>query len=142
MGSVLLTSLVETLALSDRVVETDMMFANMKFSLVFLVSVVVMSSASPLRLRRAPQNDDTSNRLFTGNSAIDAGAAGAALGAAAQFFGNQIFNPCQGRTRRGDDNTNTRFLGGQTLQNAGLGFLAGFAGSSLINNALGNPCGK
>merc|ERR1712106_380338 len=105
---------------------------------------VVMSSASPspLRLRRAPQNDDTSNRLFTGNSAIDAGAAGAALGAAAQFFGNQIFNPCQGRTRGGNDNTNTRFLGGQTLQNAGLGFLAGFAGSSLINNALGNPCGK
>merc|ERR1711892_467386 len=127
MGSVLLTSLVETLALSDRVVETDIMSANMKFSLIFLVSAVVISSASPspLRFRRASQNDDTSNRLFTGNSAIDAGAAGAALGAAAQFFGNQIFNPCQGRTRGGNDNTNTRFLGGQTLQNAGLGFLLG-----------------
>merc|ERR1711892_652769 len=117
MGSVLLTSLVETLALSDRVVETDMMFANMKFSIVFLVSVVVMSSASPspLRLRRAPQNDDTSNRLFSGNSAIDAGAAGAALVAAAQFFGNQILNPCRGGNRNGNKDTNNRFLNGQTV---------------------------
>ena len=54
MVSVLLTSLVETLALSDRVVETDIMSANMKFSLIFLVSAVVISSASPspLRFRR------------------------------------------------------------------------------------------
>eukprot|EP00092_Neocalanus_flemingeri_P063580 GFUD01076966.1.p1 GENE.GFUD01076966.1~~GFUD01076966.1.p1 ORF type:complete len:123 (-),score=26.06 GFUD01076966.1:42-410(-) len=122
------------------------MVANMKLALIVLVSAVVSSSASPspLRLRRAPQNGETSNRFFSGNSAIDAGAAGAALGAAAQFFGNQVFNPCRGGTRggNGDSNTNTRFLGGQTLQNAGLGFLAGFAGSSLINNALGNPCGK
>merc|ERR1712025_1044334 len=83
---------------------------------------------------------ETSNRLFTGNSAIDAGAAGAALGAAAQFFGNQILNPCRGGNRGGT--TNTRLVNGETLQNGALGFLAGFAGSSLINNALGNPCGK
>merc|ERR1712000_54067 len=119
------------------------MAAPTNIKLVLLLSVVVASSGSPspLRLRRAPQSEGT--RLFTGNSAIDAGAAGAALGAAAQFFGNQILNPCRGGNREANNgNTNNRFLNGQTVQNAGLGFLAGFAGSSLINNALGNPCGK
>jgi len=93
------------------------------------------SSGSPVP---APQEQGT--RLFTGNSAIDAGAAGAALGAAAQFIGRQIFNPCRGGTR--GSNTNTRIVNGETLQNGALGFLAGFAGSSLVSNALGNPCGK
>ena len=143
----------------DRVVEIiNKMVAGMKLFLVVVVTVVSYSSASPARLRRgiyiylvyigqiyissilAPQ--ETSNRFFTGNSAIDAGAAGAALGAAAQFFGNQILNPCRGGNRNRNKDTNNRFLNGQTVQNGALGFLAGFAGSSLINTDLGNPCGK
>merc|ERR1712236_196423 len=148
MGSVHLTSPVETstvyCVLSDRGVKICItMAASTNLKLFLLISVVAASPSSPsaLRLRRAPQREGT--RLFTGNDAIDAGAAGAALGAAAQFLGNQILNPCRGGNRGANNaKTNNRFLNGQTLQNAGLGFLAGFAGSSLINNALGNPCGK
>merc|ERR1712128_322350 len=142
MGSIDLTACVETPSeVFDRVVEIiNKMVASMKIFLVVVLTVVSYSSASPARLRRAPQ--ETSNRFFTGNSAVDAGAAGAALGAAAQFFGNQILNPCRGGNRNGNKDTNNRFLNGQTVQNGALGFLAGFAGSSLINNALGNPCGK
>merc|ERR1712106_415718 len=143
MGSIDLTARVETPSeVFDRVVEIiNKMVASMKLLLVVVVvSVVSYSSASPARLRRAPQ--ETSNRFFTGNSAVDAGAAGAALGAAAQFFGNQILTPCRGGNRNGNKDTNNRFLNGQTVQNRALGFLAGFTGSSLINNALGNPCGK
>merc|ERR1711874_648352 len=129
MGSAHLTAGVETPREGfDTAVEISKdiitkMVAKMKFCLVILVCALSSSSGSPspLRLRRAPQ--DTSTRLFTGNSAIDAGAAGAALGAATQFFTNQVVNP------------NTRFVNGETLQNGALGFLAGFAGSSLINNA-------
>merc|ERR1711874_870835 len=150
MGSAHLTAGVETPREGfDTAVEISKdiitkMVAKMKFCLVILVCALSSSSGSPspLRLRRgrlyAPQ--DTSTRLFTGNSAIDAGAAGAALGAATQFFTNQVFNPCRGANR--GVNTNTRFVNGETLQNGALGFLAGFAGSSLIINALGNPCGK
>merc|ERR1712055_103852 len=67
----------------------DTMVANIKLALFVLVIAVSYSSGSPAphRLRRAPQEQAT--RLFTGNSAIDAGAAGAALGAAAQFIGRQ-----------------------------------------------------
>ena len=73
---------------------------------------------------------------------MDAGAAGAALGVATQYFANQIFNPCtRGGTRGGNKNTNNRIFGGQTLQNGAFGFAAGFAGASLVNSALGNPCG-
>merc|ERR1712128_313523 len=137
MGSIDLTARVETPSeVFDRVVEIiNKMVASMKLFLVVVVTVVSYSSASPARLRRAPQ--ETSSRFFTGNSAVDAGAAGAA----AQFFGNQILNPCRGGNRNGNKDTNNRFLNGQTVQNGALGFLAGFAGSSLINNALGNPCG-
>merc|ERR1712025_308916 len=140
MGSADLTAGVETPEeVFDPVVEiSDKMVVCTKIVLAFLVCAVSNSYGSSTRLRRAPQ--ETSNRLFTGNSAIDAGAAGAALGAAAQFFGNQILNPCRGGNRGG--NTNTRLVNKETLQNGALGFLAGFAGSSLINNALGNPCGK
>merc|ERR1711962_1818995 len=90
-----------------------------------------------LREKRSPQR----TRFFTGNNAIDAGAAGAALGVATQYFANQLFNPC---TRGGNrnKNPNNRIFGGQTLQNAAFGFAAGFAGASLANNALGNPCGR
>ena len=82
-------------------------------------------------------------RFFTGNNAVDAGAAGAALGVATQYFANQIFNPCtRGGTRGGNKNTNNRIFGGQTLANGALGFAAGFAGAALVNSALGNPCGR
>ena len=81
-------------------------------------------------------------RFFTGNNAVDAGAAGAALGVATQYFANQIFNPCtRGGTRGGNKNTNNRIFGGQTLANGALGFAAGFAGAALVNSALGNLCG-
>merc|ERR1712240_813020 len=88
-----------------------------------------------VREKRSPQR----TRFFTGNNAIDAGAAGAALGVAAQYFANQLFNPCtRGGNRNKNKNTNNRIFGGQTLQNGALGFAAGFAGASLANNALGN----
>merc|ERR1712029_81593 len=90
-----------------------------------------------LREKRSPQR----TRFFTGDNAVDAGAAGAALGVAAQYFANQLFNPCRRGGNR-NKNTNNRIFGGQTLQNAGLGFAAGFAGAALANNALGNPCGR
>merc|ERR1712183_408835 len=146
MGSRDLTAGVETPGeVFDTAVEIsedilDTMVANIKPALFVLVIAVSYTSGSPAphRLRRAPQEQAT--RLFTGNSAIDAGAAGAALGAAAQFIGRQIFNPCRGGTR--GSNTNTRFVNGETVQNGALGFLAGFAGSQLAANALGNPCGK
>merc|ERR1739841_220312 len=81
--------------------------------------------------------------VFTGNNAVDAGAAGAALGVATQYFANQIFNPCtRGGTRGGNKKTNNRIFGGQTLTNGALGFAAGFAGAALVNSALGNPCGR
>ena len=107
------------------------------FAQLYTISNEVLTN---IILIPAPQEQAT--RLFTGNSAIDAGAAGAALGAAAQFIGRQILNPCRGGTRGANSNTNTRFVNGETLQNGALGFLAGFAGSSLVSNALGNPCGK
>merc|ERR1712061_976323 len=91
------------------------------------------------REKRAAQR----TRFFTGNNAVDAGAAGAALGVSAQYFANQIFNPCtRGGTRNNNKGTNNRIFGGQTLQNGALGFLAGFAGAALVNNAQGNPCGR
>ena len=74
---------------------------------------------------------------------MDAGAAGAALGVATQYFANQIFNPCtRGGTRGNNKQTNNRIFGGQTLANGALGFAAGFAGAALVNSALGNPCGR
>merc|ERR1712050_240877 len=106
-----------------------------------VVGVITSSTwqAAPYTLfreKRAAQN----TRFFTGNNAIDAGAAGAALGAATQYFANQIFNPCtRGGNRGGTRNTNNRIFGGQTLQNGALGFAAGFAGAALVNSALGNP---
>merc|ERR1712212_166223 len=95
MGSRDLTAWVETpKEVFDTAVEIsedilDKMVANIKLALLILVIAVSYSSGSPAnhRLRRAPQEQAT--RLFTGNSAIDAGAAGAALGAAAQFIGRQ-----------------------------------------------------
>merc|ERR1712083_294489 len=56
-----------------------------------------------LREKRSPQR----TRFFTGNNAVDAGAAGAALGVAAQYFANQLFNPC----RRGGTGTKIPTIG-------------------------------
>merc|ERR1712154_291199 len=119
---------------------------NMKVALCFLAVVALCQAESWLArpytmVKRAAEPQRT--RFFTGNNALDAGAAGAALGVGAQYFANQIFNPCtRGGTRGGNKGTNNRIFGGQTLQNGALGFLAGFAGAALVNNAQGNPCGR
>merc|ERR1711915_372519 len=118
----------------------------MKVALYFVAVVAVCNAESWLAgpytlVKRAAEPQRT--RFFTGNNAIDAGAAGAALGVGAQYFANQIFNPCRrGGNRNNNKSTNNRIFGGQTLQNGALGFLAGFAGAALINNAQGNPCGR
>ena len=104
-------------------------------------NVSFYSAAEPQRPNLNRNNPST--RFFTGNSAVDAGAAGAALGVGAQYFANQIFNPCtRGGNRNNNKGTNNRIFGGQTIQNGALGFLAGFAGAALVNNAQGNPCGR
>merc|ERR1739848_406407 len=119
--------------------------SDMKVALYFVAVVAVCNAESWLAgpytlVKRAAEPQRLSlnrnlpnTRFFTGNNAIDAGAAGAALGVGAQYFANQIFNPCT----RGGNRTNNRIFGGQTLQNGALGFLAGFAGAALVNNAQG-----
>merc|ERR1712241_1662265 len=126
----------------------------MKVAVCLSIIVAVCSAeswvAGPYTLVKRAAEPQT--KLFTGNSAIDAGAAGALLGVSAQYFTNQFFNPC---TRGGNRNnnkgtnnrnnnkgTNNRIFGSQTLQNGALGFLAGFSGAALLNNAQGNPCGR
>merc|ERR1711915_222396 len=119
---------------------------DMKVALCFLAVVALCYAESWLAgpytmVKRAAEPQRT--RFFTGNNALDAGAAGTALGVGAQYFANQIFNPCtRGGTRNNNRGTNNRIFGGQTLQNGALGFLAGFAGAALVNNAQGNPCGR
>merc|ERR1711997_169595 len=118
----------------------------MKVALYFVAIVAVCNAESWLAgpytmVKRAAEPQRT--RFFTGNNALDAGAAGAALGVGTQYFANQIFNPCtRGGTRNNNRGTNNRIFGGQTLQNGLLGFAAGFAGAALVNNAQGNPCGR
>merc|ERR1711974_313136 len=104
---------------------------SMQVSLLIVIGVVGVVTAStwqaaPYTLLRE-RRDAQRTRFFTGNSAIDAGAAGALAGVATQYFANQIFNPC---TRVGNKNTNNRIFGGQTFQNGALGFAAGFAGAA------------
>merc|ERR1712117_935423 len=121
---------------------------TMQVSLLILLAMLGITTASTwqaapytlFREKRAAQR----TRFFSGNNAVDAGAAGAALGVATQYFANQIFNPCtRGGARGGNNkNTNNRTFGGQTLANGALGFAAGFAGAALVNSALGNPCGR
>merc|ERR1712168_1485946 len=120
---------------------------TMQVSLLIILAMLGITTASTwqsapytlFREKRAAQR----TCFFTGNNAVDAGAAGAALGVATQYFANQIFNPCtRGGTRGGNNkNANNRIFGGQTLANGALGFAAGFAGAALVNSALGNPCG-
>merc|ERR1712061_192155 len=51
--------------------------------------------ASPYKLLRETRATDPQHtRFFTGNNAVDSGAAGAALGVGAQYFLNQFLNPC------------------------------------------------
>merc|ERR1712024_101315 len=128
-------------------VSTWVSVLTMQVSLLILLALLGITTASSwqaapytlFREKRAAQR----TRFFTGNNAIDAGAAGAALGVATQYFTNQIFNPCnRGGTRTGTKGTNNRIFGGQTIQNGALGFAAGFAGAALANAALGNPCGR
>merc|ERR1712168_1483300 len=128
-------------------VSTFLSVITMQVSLLILLAMLGITTASSwqaatytlFREKRAAQR----TRFFTGNNAIDAGAAGAALGVATQYFANQIFNPCtRGGTRGGNKKTNNRIFGGQTLANGALGFAAGFAGAALVNSALGNPCGR
>merc|ERR1712179_532524 len=127
--------------------QTSILVLTMQVSLLILLAMLGITTTSTwqaapytlFREKRAAQR----TRFFTGNNAVDAGAAGAALGVATQYFANQIFNPCtRGGTRGGNKNTNNRIFGGQTLTNGALGFTAGFAGAALVNSALGNPCGK
>merc|ERR1712002_216085 len=95
---------------------------NMQVYLLMTFAMLGFTTASTwqaapytlLREKRSPQR----TRFFTGNNALDAGAAGAALGVATQYFANQIFNPCtRGGTRINNKNTNNRIFGGQTLAN-------------------------
>merc|ERR1711928_68756 len=85
---------------------------------------------------RGPSN--TQNRFLNFGQA---GIAGAALGAATQYFANQVLNPCTRSSNRGSNTNNRFFTGDPTVDNGALGFVAGFAGSALLNNALGSPCG-
>merc|ERR1711955_41370 len=112
---------------------------TMQVSLLILLAMLGITTASTwqaapytlFREKRAAQR----TRFFTGNNAVDAGAAGAALGVATQYFANQIFNPCtRGSTRGNNKQTNNRIFGGQTLANGALGFAAGFAGAALVNS--------
>ena len=121
----------------------------MKIAVCFL-AVVSMTLAVPTPQRGGSRvgtrnNGNTNTRFFTGNQAIDAGAAGAAAGVAAQFVANSLFNPCRtrGGTRTQNTATNNRIFGSNSgAGNFLLGAAAGFAGASLVNNAQGNPCGS
>merc|ERR1712215_180183 len=106
-----------------RSMNTMKVFAVFIFSLVGAITASTWQAApyTLVRHTRSPQR----TRFFTGNNAVDAGAAGAALGVATQYFANQIFNPCtRGGTRGGNNKTNNRIFGG-TLANGALGFAAG-----------------
>merc|ERR1712168_967635 len=103
--------------------------------------------ASPYKLLRETRvccitaADPQRTRFFTGNNAVDSGAAGAALGVGAQYFLNQFLNPCARVTN--NRNTNKRIIGSNpTVTNGALGFLAGFATASLAHQAAGSPCGR
>merc|ERR1712112_520856 len=92
--------------------------SRMKFSqLLALSCLLVLVSSAPQRRR----NQNVNTKFFTGNSAIDSTAWGAALGAGTQYFANQVFNPCRGGnrggTRGGNKGTNTRFCEEITIIN-------------------------
>ena len=87
--------------------------SRMKFSQLLAAScLLVLASSAPQNRRR---NQNVNTKFFTGNSAIDSTAWGAALGAGTQYFANQVFNifilafltcvaktfPCRCSTRAG-----------------------------------------
>merc|ERR1712183_167364 len=116
----------------------------MKFAQLLAAScLVVLASSAPQRRR----NQNVNTKFFTGNSAIDSAAWGAALGAGTQYFANQVFNPCRGGnrggTRGGNKGTNTRFFLGNNnpVGNGIVGFLGGFGAAAVTHGLLGNPCG-
>merc|ERR1711909_179058 len=118
--------------------------SRMKFSQLLAAScLVVLVSSAPQRRR----NQNVNTKFFTGNSAIDSTAWGAALGAGTQYFANQVFNPCRGGnrggTRGGNKGTNTRFFLGNNnpVGNGLVGFLGGFGTAAVTHSLLGNPCG-
>merc|ERR1711918_98261 len=85
--------------------------------------LVVLVSSAPQRRR----NQNVNTKFFTGNSAIDSTAWGAALGAGTQYFANQVFNPCRGGNRGGNKGNARFFLGNNNPVGNGLvGFLGGF----------------
>merc|ERR1712203_1178924 len=117
---------------------------TMKFFQLLVAScLVVLVSSAPQRRR----NQNVNTKFFTGNSAIDSTAWGAALGAGTQYFANQVFNPCRdgnrGGTRGGNKGTNTRFFLGNNnpVGNGLVGFLGGFGTAAVTHSLLGNPCG-
>merc|ERR1739842_233815 len=118
--------------------------STMKFAQLLAAScLVVLASSAPQRRR----NQNVNTKFFTGNSAIDSAAWGAALGAGTQYFANQVFNPCRGGnrggTRGGNKGTNTRFFLGNNnpVGNGLVGFLGGFGTAAVTQQLLGNPCG-
>merc|ERR1719320_2248445 len=103
-------------SLPGRVIGPD---STMKFLLCFLCLILPFLSDGATHLVRrealpSPQRGGgrsisgrPQNRFIFGQAG-NAGLAGAALGAATQYFANQIFNPCRrAGNRRG--NTNNRF---------------------------------
>ena len=84
-------------------------------------------------------SNNQATRFFTGNGNLDAGLAGAAVGAGLQYLGTAAFNPCTRGGTRGS-NTNTRLFGNQQVQSGLLGALAGFAAAEVVYNAQGRPC--
>merc|ERR1712008_2135 len=118
--------------------------SRMKFSQLLAAScLVVLASSAPQRRR----NQNVNTKFFTGNSAIDSTAWGAALGAGTQYFANQVFSPCRGGnrggTRGGNKGTNTRFFLGNNnpVGNGFVGFLGGFGTAAVTHSLFGNPCG-
>ena|ERR1719397_1642342 len=110
-------------------------FLDSPLPLRFHNTVYCITAAEPQRAR-----------FFTGNNAVDSGAAGAALGVGTQYFLNQFLNPCARvsvNPTSTNRNTNKRILGSNpTVTNGALGFLAGFATASLAHQAAGSPCGR
>merc|ERR1711874_431068 len=115
--------------------------STMKLTILsFLAALLALTTSAPQGQGRSQNSPNT--RFFTGNTAIDSAAAGAALGLATQYIGNQIFNPCRRNNNRNRNrNTSTRF-GNGAIGNGIHGFLGGYIGGQLVNNAAGNPCGK
>merc|ERR1712198_194484 len=121
--------------------------SRMKFSQILAAScLLVLASSAPQNRRR---NQSVNTKFFTGNSAIDSTAWGAALGAGTQYFANQVFNPCRGGGNRGGTRggnkkgTNTRFFIGNNnpVGNGLVGFLGGFGTAAVTHSLLGSPCG-